>query len=454
MERVQIQVVRHHGGAQDADRDVEHRRVGDDLASAAPARPATVGQGRLRHDELDREADADRGHEGDDERLEVAEALVLQQQDQQHVERGEADAPDQRNPEQQVQRDGRADHLGQVAGGDGDLAEHPEHEAHGARVVVAAGLRQVAPGRDAQLEGERLQQDRHQVGDQDDAQQRVAEPRAAGEVGGPVARVHVADRHHVARARRRRAPCARRRRRAGPGRCGATRAGSAACADSASRRAPRPAGSTAALIARPPTRRARRAPARGRCTCCSPAASTVTGPPNGWRSRTVTTAPGREAERRRDSGAARARARRPGGSRRSRPPATSASGVHGQLMDGAVGRGDRVAVRIDGRMAQRRGHPLDQGVRDGVLQPLGLVVHGVPASSPRNCDQVGLDEPVTAHHPERGAAAGVGELDALVGDVLEQAELREPLDHAAHRGGATARAGGRCRWSRRAGPQG
>ena len=47
---------------------------------------------------------------------------------------------------------------------------------------------------------ERLQQDRHQVGEQDDAEQRVAEPRAAGEVGGPVARVHVADGHQVARA--------------------------------------------------------------------------------------------------------------------------------------------------------------------------------------------------------------------------------------------------------------
>ena len=44
----------------------------------------------------------------------------------------------------------------------------------------------------------------------------------------------------------------------------------------------------------------------------------------------------------------------------------------GKLMDGAVGVGDGVAVGIDGRMAQRRGHPLDQRVGHGVLQPLGL----------------------------------------------------------------------------------
>ena len=76
----------------------------------------------------------------------------------------------------------------------------PEGEADGARVVVAARLRQVAAGRDAEPERQRLQQDRHQVGEQDDAQQGVAEPRAAREVGGPVARVHVADGDQVSGA--------------------------------------------------------------------------------------------------------------------------------------------------------------------------------------------------------------------------------------------------------------
>ena len=48
--------------------------------------------------------------------------------------------------------------------------------------------------------GERLQQDRHQVRQHDHAEQRVAVARAAGEVGGPVAGVHVADRDEVARS--------------------------------------------------------------------------------------------------------------------------------------------------------------------------------------------------------------------------------------------------------------
>ena len=68
------------------------------------------------------------------------------------------------------------------------------------RVAVAAGLREVAAAGDAEPRRQRLQQDRHQVRDHDDAEQRVAEPGAAGEVGRPVARVHVADRDQVARA--------------------------------------------------------------------------------------------------------------------------------------------------------------------------------------------------------------------------------------------------------------
>ncbi len=56
-----------------------------------------------------------------------------------------------------------------------------------ARKRVAAGLRQVAPGADAEPRAERLQQDRHEVGQQRDGQQRVAELGAAGERGRPVA---------------------------------------------------------------------------------------------------------------------------------------------------------------------------------------------------------------------------------------------------------------------------
>src|SRR5213594_4455807 len=79
-------------------------------------------------------------------------------------------------------------------------AQHPQGERGGARVVIAARLRQIAPGHDAEFRGQPLQQDRHQVGQQDDRKQRVPEARAAREIGGPVAGIHVPHGHEVARS--------------------------------------------------------------------------------------------------------------------------------------------------------------------------------------------------------------------------------------------------------------
>ena len=141
--RVQIQVVGHHGRAQDAERDVEHRRVRQDLG----ARHEAQRHGRrvgLRQPDLDGEAAGDGHDERDDERLDVAESLVLQEQDHHHVERGQTYAPHERQSEEQVERDGGADHLGQVARGNRDLAQDPQADGDGPRVAVAAGLRQVA----------------------------------------------------------------------------------------------------------------------------------------------------------------------------------------------------------------------------------------------------------------------------------------------------------------------
>ena len=125
--RVQVQVVRHHRRAEDADRDVEHVRVAQDLGARDEA-DRDRRQVGPRQPELDRERPGDQHDQRDDERLDVAEAAVLQEQHDQHVERREADAPDQRQAEQQVERDGRADHFGEIAGGDRDLAEDPQHD--------------------------------------------------------------------------------------------------------------------------------------------------------------------------------------------------------------------------------------------------------------------------------------------------------------------------------------
>ena len=72
------------------------------------------------------EAAGNGGDQGDHKRFDQAEAAALQRQDDQDVERGDQHAGEQRQAEEQLQRDGGAQHFGQVAGGDGDFAEHPQ----------------------------------------------------------------------------------------------------------------------------------------------------------------------------------------------------------------------------------------------------------------------------------------------------------------------------------------
>ncbi len=80
-----------------------------------------------------------------------------------------------------------------------DLRQHPQRKARPAAVALVAKLRQVALRGHAQLQGQALQQNRHQVREHDDEQQRVAETRPAGDVGGPVAGIHVAHRDQKSR---------------------------------------------------------------------------------------------------------------------------------------------------------------------------------------------------------------------------------------------------------------
>ena len=191
---MQVKVVRHDGRAQHADRDVKHLAV---LQDRGPGHKAARNAEEVgpRQNDFDQVAKPDRADERDHDRFEIAEALLLQVEDRQDVERRQANAPKQRNMKEQVQRDGGADDLGQIACRNGNFATHPQGQARAARVVVATGLRQIALRHQPEPRGEGLQQDRHQIRHQQHEHELVSEARASGDVGGPVARVHVAHRH-------------------------------------------------------------------------------------------------------------------------------------------------------------------------------------------------------------------------------------------------------------------
>jgi hypothetical protein len=162
--------VRHDRGADDADREVEQLRVGED---------ALVGQQAARkrralrrcHQQHDAEAGGNHRNQADHHGLQPAQALILQVEDEDRIGACEQHARDQRQAEQQVQRDRDADELGEIAGDDAQLGEQPQRERYRPRVLLPAAGREVAAAADAQARGEDLQGHRHQAREQHDRQQ-------------------------------------------------------------------------------------------------------------------------------------------------------------------------------------------------------------------------------------------------------------------------------------------
>ena len=196
---MQIQVMRHDGGADDAERQIEHGRVRHDLGGGREAAdhlpPLRIGQR-----DLHEETGEDHPQQRDDEGLDVAEAEALQPEDQEHVERGDQHAQFQRDAEEQVEADRRPHHLGDIGGDDRYFGEQPEHEGDGTRIGIAAGLRQVTAGADRKARTQGLQDDGHDVRHQRHRQQRIAELGPTRDGRRPVARIHVADGHQIAGA--------------------------------------------------------------------------------------------------------------------------------------------------------------------------------------------------------------------------------------------------------------
>ena len=97
--------------------------------------------------------------------------------------------------------------------------------------------------------------------------------------------------------------------------------------------------------------------------------------------------------------------------------------------------GDRVAVRVDRRVAELGGDQLLELLGQRVLEHLGLGVHLVPGH-PEALDEEQLDEPVVADHLERDAPPAFGQAYAAIPLVLDEPELRELAQHPRDRGGA------------------
>src|SRR5271165_1259234 len=96
-----------------------------------------------------------------------------------------------------------AQHLGQVAGGDGDFATEIIRPPRPPGQMVPATLSEVFAGHHAESGGNYLQENRHEACQAYDKEEVVFEPGSGAQVCGPVSRIHVthADEHGWSRER-------------------------------------------------------------------------------------------------------------------------------------------------------------------------------------------------------------------------------------------------------------
>jgi hypothetical protein len=169
---VQVDHVRHHGGADDADREQDRLAPGELRDEQAVHR---AGRRRVAPEQVEAEREHDHGHEAGDRRLKTPEPPDLQAEDGERGHAGQQPGDPHGQPEDHVQAEGRADELGQVGRHRDRLGLQPQQHHGAEREPVAADLGQAPAGGDAQLGAQRLDEHGHQVGRQHHPQQRVAE---------------------------------------------------------------------------------------------------------------------------------------------------------------------------------------------------------------------------------------------------------------------------------------
>jgi len=145
--RVEVDHVRHDRGAEDP--GGEQNTVG-----SGEARHQTSGHAfrvRTRAQQVVKEAEQDHPQQSGDDDLEPAVAAALERQQAEGHRPRDDSSGEQRDPEEQVQRDRPTDDLGEVGGHRDRLCLAPEPPHHRGPVVLAAQLREVAPGCQADL---------------------------------------------------------------------------------------------------------------------------------------------------------------------------------------------------------------------------------------------------------------------------------------------------------------
>lgn len=191
--------MRHHRRAENAEAEIEHVGVGDEAPRRREA-ARDLGEIGTGQSELRCEAKADQAQHPDDEKLDLSEAQPLHGENEKRVQRRGDDAERERQAEEQLQPDRRADDLGEVRRENPRLGEEPKSNGDRVGRMGPASLGEVESGADAEPRGKRLQHNGHQARQHGDKEQRRPELRAAGQRRGPIAGVHIAGGDEIAGA--------------------------------------------------------------------------------------------------------------------------------------------------------------------------------------------------------------------------------------------------------------
>src|SRR5439155_1149210 len=89
---VQIEIVRHHGGAEDSDGDVEHAAITENLRRGDKEPLHDAEHARPRKKNFKPEANADGSYENDYQCFQKTKAPLLEEEDYQNIQRGKANS--------------------------------------------------------------------------------------------------------------------------------------------------------------------------------------------------------------------------------------------------------------------------------------------------------------------------------------------------------------------------
>ena len=105
-----------------------------------------------------------------------------------------AHADDERDVQEQREADGAAEEFGEVGRHRRHFADDPQGPDRSRRKMLAAQFGEIAPGDDAELGRQRLEQHGGDIGRQHHPQERIAVFRPGLDVGGEIAGVYIGDR--------------------------------------------------------------------------------------------------------------------------------------------------------------------------------------------------------------------------------------------------------------------